>query len=205
MSVAPPWRPGTQTAERCDQAVRLLLAGQSMVRVRNRLRLDDADERLVVEHLRTVAGTTAARRREALARLLRAEPIERVKGELKLDRADVRAVSDELTATHPVLAAIVLDPPENDDYCPGATHPGPPLSGRVELRWFECDPGSGRVVEFTCACVMTHYELLSYGGVYRICRHTAPRTDVPPISYTSGSRRPEVYQWWARLLAGQAR
>ncbi|MBX6381691.1 MAG: hypothetical protein IRZ07_01765 [Microbispora sp.] len=51
---------------------------------------------------------------------------------------------------------------------------------------------------------MTWFELLSYGGVYRIRRNTVPRPDVPAVSYAGGWRRPEADDWWHRLIAGHA-
>ncbi|MFG1619010.1 hypothetical protein ACGFI3_40180 [Nonomuraea wenchangensis] len=85
-------------------------------------------------------------------------------------------------------------------------HPAVPRSGRTALRWIEQSPGPGRVVAYTCSCRMTAYELVACAGVYRIRRRTLSRRGVPPVSWTGKRwRREEAYEWWHRLLTGQAR
>ncbi|MEV0594089.1 hypothetical protein [Nonomuraea cavernae] len=106
-------------------------------------------------------------------------------------------------------SAVVLAPPDvlTDEDCPGISpHPAVPRSGRTALWWIEQGLGPDRVVAYTCSCRMTAYELVSCGGVYQIRRLTLPRQDVPPVSWTAERwRREEAYEWWRRLLAGQAR
>ncbi|GIH67837.1 hypothetical protein [Sphaerimonospora thailandensis] len=95
-----------------------------------------------------------------------------------------------------------------DEDCPGVSpHPAVPLPGRTAFRWIEESLGQrGRVIEHTCGCVMTVYELISYGGTYQICRCTLPRPGVPAVSWTAERwGRREAYEWWRRLLTGQAR
>ncbi|GIH69198.1 hypothetical protein Mth01_14510 [Sphaerimonospora thailandensis] len=148
------------------------------------------------------------RRAEAIQCILAGTTIAEVRTALGLDAADERAVADHVRKASPWMAVVTLDPGDPDDWgdCPGISpHPGPPLPGRTELFWCGEVPGLGRVVEHTCLCIMTEYELLSYGGTYRIRRTTIPRAGVPTVSFTGGWRRPEAYEWWFRLLTGQAR
>lgn len=160
MTIAPPWRPGTRAAERREEAVRRIIAGQSFDEVQHELQLNRVDERLISQHIR---------------------------------------------AAYPWLAIILGITDDASRYCPNvAPHPALPTIRHKVMMWFEDSPGDGRVVEYTCTCGMTSYELLSYGGIYRI-RRTTEAIDVPPISYTGGWRRPEAYGWWRRLLMGSAR
>lgn len=106
------------------------------------------------------------------------------------------------------LVAVALgeaDDEDDDRWCPGVSwHPFVPLKNRTALEWLNTSPGEGRVIEHTCGCGMTGYELLSYGGLYRI-RRTTSRKDVPPVSYTHAWRRLEALKQWSLLLGGQAR
>ncbi|GAA4597951.1 hypothetical protein GCM10023194_74200 [Planotetraspora phitsanulokensis] len=51
---------------------------------------------------------------------------------------------------------------------------------RLSWRWAIC--------ETHCICVMTVYELMSYGGIYRL-RRTTERRDGHAVSYAGGWRR----------------
>jgi hypothetical protein len=202
---AAPWRPGTKVAKLREEATRRVLAGQPLADVKKALKLDNVDERLVADHVRNL--DVAQRRDRAVQLVLQGHSLEDVQVALHLSKADARVVAGHVKDANPWMALLTLEP-DDDDWClcPGVSpHPATPITGRIELRWCDDSPGDGRVVEWTCSCVMTHYELVSYGGLYRIRRHTVPRRDVPPISYTGGWRRPEGYEWWRRLLAGQAR
>ncbi|MEU8276475.1 hypothetical protein ACFYOK_36025 [Microbispora bryophytorum] len=131
-----------------------------------------------------------------------------VRRDLGLTRGEEQRAAQRLRREYPWLAILVLDPEDDDDWrlCPRVSpHPSIPVGQPVELLWCADSPGDGRVIEYTCTCGMTNYELLSYGGIYRIRRVTVPRDDVPPVSYTGGWRRPEAYEWWRRVLSGQAR
>ncbi|MEZ0075354.1 hypothetical protein [Planotetraspora sp. GP83] len=96
---------------------------------------------------------------------------------------------------------------QDDEDCPGVSpHPAVPRPGRTALWWIEESLGRGRVVAHTCPCRMTAYELVCVGGVSQICRRTLPRPEVPAVTWTARWwRREEAYEWWRRLLAGQAR
>lgn len=155
-----------------------------------------------------ISGTRAQQRRdEAVRQVLRLQPLTEVRQELRLSDADLEVVVSRVRAAYPWIAAIVFGPEEDDDtgLCPGiAPHPAVPRPGHVKLLWCAESPGRGRVLAHTCACRMTWFELLSYGGVYRIRRNTVPRPDVPAVSYAGGWRRPEASDWWRRLIAGRA-
>ncbi|XVQ89175.1 hypothetical protein ACQP2K_17695 [Microbispora siamensis] len=111
-----------------------------------------------------------------------------------------------MTASAAVLDAATGEEDDDED-CPGVSpHPAVPRPGRTELWWIEESLGRGRVVAHTCACQMTSYQLVRCGGVYQFCRRALARDDVPPVSWTARWwRREEAYEWWRRLLAGQAR
>lgn len=120
------------------------------------------------------------------------------------DPADARAYRVAVAD----LVAVVMGKTDGEDdgrWCPAVSpHAAVPLKNRAELEWSKIFPGDGRVVEYTCDCGMTVYELISYGGVFRIRRTTSAK-DVPPVSYTHGWRRLEALEQWRLLLAGQAR
>ncbi|WP_157530690.1 hypothetical protein [Microtetraspora niveoalba] len=110
-------------------------------------------------------------------------------------------------ASAPADSALTLGIVDEGEDCPGvAPHPAIPLVGRHEFRWITESLGPGRVVEHTCGCAMTSYELISHAGVYQICRRTLPRAGVPALSWTAERwRRSDAYEWWHRLLSGRAR
>ncbi|GII27191.1 hypothetical protein Pmi06nite_06330 [Planotetraspora mira] len=203
MTSAPPWRPGTQIAALRDEAVRRILAGEAGDAVRRELKLDLQEGRLITDYIRTI--TTETRRRAALVRLRTGEMIDAVRSDLMLGSPDVEAVADELRATHPWIAAIAFGPDDDWSDCPRVSpHAAAPQARRVELSWCDDSPGDGRSVDHTCMCVMTVYELVSYGGIYRL-RRTTERHDGHSVSYAGGWRRTDAYVWWSRLLAGLAR
>lgn len=120
------------------------------------------------------------------------------------DAADARAY---LVAVADLVAVVMgkVDGEDDDRWCPGVSpHAAVPLTARTELEWVKTFPGDGRVIEHTCDCEMTVYELMSFGGVCRI-RRTTSRKDQPPVSYTHAWRRVEALDQWRRLLAGHAR
>jgi hypothetical protein len=154
-------------------------------------------------------GTQAAeRRREAVRRILAGAPLDVVRRQLRLNTSDERLVAGYMKREHPWLA-VVLFPCvvyDDDPFCPGVSpHPAAPTPDRVLLGWCAEDPGEGRLIAHTCECVMTSYQLLGYGGLYRVCRTTLPRLNVPGVSFAGGWRRREAEEWWRRLLSGQAR
>lgn len=150
----------------------------------------------------------AGRRAEAVRRVLQLRPLAEVRQAVGLDAVDEQVVGERVRAAYPWIADIVLGDGDEDDVglCPEVSlHPAVPLPDRVVLGWCADDPGTGRVVEHTCTCPMTSFELLSYGGLYRLRRTTVPRPRVPAVSYTGAWRRLEAFDWWRRLIAGHAR
>lgn len=88
--------------------------------------------------------------------------------------------------------------------CPGMSpHPLTPGPGAAVLRWHPAAPGTAqRVLEHTCPCRSTVYELCASGGrlvVRRSVRHLGS------VHYAGPWPRREAELWWMRLLAGQAR
>lgn len=205
MSIAPSWRAGTKAAARREEAVRRLLRGQDPAQVKRDLGLDNYDSRLVADYVRHAGA--AERRQMALEALRAGEHISSVRDRIALSKTDERLIAQQVRTERPWLAVVVLDPEDSDAewFCPGISpHEATPVPECRRLAWHAEFPGDGRVVEHTCNCGMTEYELISYGGLYRIRRTTA-RTDIPPVSYTHGWHRPEAYDWWRRLLSGYAR
>ena len=155
-----------------------------------------------------ISGTTLEQRRdEAVRQVLRLRPLTEIRQALRLGNADLEAVARRVRVVYPWIAAIVFGPEEDDDVglCPGvAPYPAVPRPDHAKLLWCADSPGRGRVLTHTCACRMTWFELLSYGGTYRIRRNTVPRPDVPAVSYAGGWRRAEADDWWRRLIAGHA-
>jgi hypothetical protein len=154
------------------------------------------------------AGTKAAdRRQEAVRRILAGAPLDVVRRQLRLSTADERLVAGYMMWEYPWLAVVLFPSVGDDDpFCPGVSpHPAAPTPDRVLLGWCGEDPGQGRFIAHTCECVMTSYQLLGYGGLYRVCRTTLPRVNVPGVSFAGGWRRREAEEWWRRLLSGQAR
>ncbi|GAA4562216.1 hypothetical protein GCM10023193_27540 [Planotetraspora kaengkrachanensis] len=183
--------------------MRRILAGEPSEMVRLALKLDKYDGDLITHYVGTL--TAESRRAAALARLRSGEMGDSIRSDLRLGPRDVEAVARELRKTHPWLAAIAFGSDDDWQDCPGVSpHAATPQARRVELSWCDDSPGDGRSLEHTCMCVMTVYELMSYGGVYRI-RRTTERRDVPSVSYAGWWRRLDAYMWWSRLLAGLAR
>ncbi|MEV0967790.1 hypothetical protein [Microtetraspora glauca] len=131
MTAAPPWKPGTGAAERRDEAVRRILAGEPTEIVRKELKLDTYDSRVIADHVRTLTADT--RRAAALARLRSGEMNDSVRSDLRLGPGDVEVVASQLRETHPWLAAIMFGDDDWQD-CPGVSpHPASPQAGRVAL------------------------------------------------------------------------
>ncbi|WP_049562704.1 hypothetical protein [Nonomuraea sp. SBT364] len=112
-----------------------------------------------------------------------------------------------MTASIDVLAPPEVVVEEDDEDCPGISpHPAPPGPGRTALWWIEQSRGRGRVVAYTCFCRMTTCELVCIAGSCQVRRQTLPRPGIPSLTWTAHCWcRVEAYEWWRRLLAGQAR
>ncbi|GAA3443270.1 hypothetical protein GCM10018955_27080 [Planomonospora venezuelensis] len=88
--------------------------------------------------------------------------------------------------------------------CPGISpHPITPRPGARQLRWNATAPGDvRRVLEHTCPCRSTTYELCALGG-HRVIRRTVRHLDA--IHYAGPWPQRETEVWWISLLMGQAR
>lgn len=102
----------------------------------------------------------------------------------------------------------VIVPDSRDDETPWpcprlSPHPLTPRPGVAELSWSPFAPGEvRRVVDYTCACRSTVYELCAFGGqliVRRSVRHLGT------VHYAGPWRHREAERRWVSLLAGQVR
>ncbi len=95
--------------------------------------------------------------------------------------------------------------------CPGfAVHPSLPAGLlEVSLDWCEegrythhC-PNRQRVIDYTCACSETSYELLGVGGRYQFRR--IRRSNLKVVAYAGPWQRVRAVELWRLLLKGEAR